>query len=369
MAAPEAGTYVATGRGNLRERRLSPDAQARLWGHALHAGAEGLVEVAAGRRRADGSLAMRSRSAADHFPAAGDLEPLARLVRRHREQGDEVFCTPLSRRRPRSGKAGEVLPGRVVWVDIDQSARLERLRSFPHRPHLVVYSGSGGAHAYWRLAERLPPEALEEANRKLAHRLGADPAVTDRARIMRVPGSFNHKAGRACRLAFCDLARPPIPVARLVAGLTDPDPPPPPPTAAERRRHAAMIAGDEAARIPPPAYFRALAGLEVPERGGHVACPLPDHHDQLASCMVYRDPSEGWHCYGCGRGGTVYDLASLLAGGRWGRDLRGQDFKELKRRVQRELGLEPPPAAALRRGGGLQEERRRADSINSGGNG
>src|SRR5919108_1726162 len=198
MASPGAGTFLARPGGRLRELRLSPDAQLKLWGHALHAGTDGLVEVAAGRRRPDGSLAMRSRAAADHFPAAGDLEALARLARRHRGLGDEVFCTPLSRRRPRSGKAGEVLPGRIVWVDIDQSARLERLRSFPHRPHLVVYSGSGGAHAYWLLAERLPPEALEEANRKLAHRLGADLAVTDQARIMRVPGSFNHKAGRAC---------------------------------------------------------------------------------------------------------------------------------------------------------------------------
>jgi hypothetical protein len=343
MAAPEAGTFMANGHGSLQARRLTADAQLKLWGHALHAGEEGLVEVAAGRRRADGSLAMRSRSAGDHFPTAGDLEALADLVRRHRELGEEVFCTPLTRRRPRPGKAGEVLPGRVVWVDIDESARLERLRSFPHRPHLVVYSGSGGAHAYWRLAERLPPAALEEANRKLAHRLGADLAVTDRARIMRVPGSFNHKAGRACRLAFCDLARAPIPVARLVAGLTDPDPPPPPPSAAERRRHAARIAGDEAARIPPPAYFRALAGLEAPDRGGHVPCPLPDHDDQLASCMVYREPGDGWWCYGCARGGTIYDLASLLEGGAWGRELRGADFRELKRRVQRRLGLEQPP--------------------------
>src|SRR5919108_695172 len=269
MAAPEAGTFIAAAGGSLRKRRLSLDAQARLWAHALHAGADGLVEVAAGRRRADGSLAMRSRAAADHFPAAGDRGALVRLVRRHRERGEEVFCTPLTRRRPRSGKAGEVLPGRIVWVDIDQSARLERLRSFPHRPHLVVYSGSGGAHAYWLLADRLRPEAVEEANRKLAHRLGADLAVTDRARIMRVPGSFNHKAGRACRLAFCDPARAPIPADRLVAGLTDPDPPPPPPSAADRRRHAAMIASNEAAQVTSPAYYRDLDSFhrEDPRRG------------------------------------------------------------------------------------------------------
>jgi hypothetical protein len=364
MAAREAGTFMATAGGSLQERRLSAEAQLKLWGHALHAGSDGLVEVAAGRRGPDGSLAMRSRSAADHFPAAGDLDALARLVRRHRELGDEVFCTPLTRRRPRSGKAGEVLPGRVVWVDIDQSVRLERLRSFPHRPHLVVYSGSGGAHAYWRLAERLPAEALEEANRKLAYRLGADLAVTDRARIMRVPGSLNHKAGRACRLAFCDLARAPIAVARLVAGLTDPAPPSPPPGAAERRRHAAMLASDDAARVPPPAYFRALAGVEVPDRGGHVPCPLDDHHDQLASCMVYRDPGDGWWCYGCSRGGTIYDLASSLEGGAWGRDLRGQDFRELKRRVQLQLGLEPPPSTE-----GLRHPRRRVETNRRGGAG
>src|SRR5919108_4088147 len=118
MASPGAGTFLARPGGNLQQRRLTPDGQARLWAHALHAGAGGLVELAAGRRRADGSLAMRSRSAADHFPPAGDLEALVRLVRRHREQGAEVFCTPLTRRRPRSGKAGEVLPGPILRVDI-----------------------------------------------------------------------------------------------------------------------------------------------------------------------------------------------------------------------------------------------------------
>jgi RepB DNA-primase from phage plasmid len=333
---------MASAGGRLEKRRLSPDSQAKLWGHALHAGAEGLVEVAAGRRRADGSLGMRSRSAADHFPAAGDVEALARLVRRHRELGDEVFCTPLTRRRPRSGKAGEVLPGRVVWVDIDQSARLERLRSFPHRPHLVVYSGSGGAHAYWRLAERLRPQALEAANRKLAHRLGADLAVTDRARIMRVPGSFNHKAGRPCRLAYLDLTRPPFAPARLCEGLEDPDQPPPPPDPAVVCRWAERIAKDDARRIPPPAYFRLLAGVEVPERGGDVRCPLPGHDEQHPSCRVYPTPERGWVCFGCQRGGTIYDLASLMEGGPGGRRgaLRDEAYRRARRRVHELLGLD-----------------------------
>jgi hypothetical protein len=80
--------------------------------------------------------------------------------------------------------------------------------------------------------------------------------------------------------------------------------------------------------------------------------------------MVYHDPGDGWWCYGCGRGGTVYDLASLLEGGPWGRTLRGENFKEIKRRVQRQLGLEPPPSAER-----LQQDDGRAETNQRGGAG
>jgi signal transduction histidine kinase len=59
-----------------------------------------------------------------------------------------------------------------------------------------------------------------------------------------------------------------------------------------------------------------------------VACPLPDHDDAYAyayaSCQVYAEAEQGWWCFGCQRG-RIYDLASLLSGGAWGRELRGRD--------------------------------------------
>jgi RepB DNA-primase from phage plasmid len=359
-------TLVISPEGEPDHGRLTADEQVALWGRALHTGAAGLVEVVVGRRRADGALLMRSRSEPGRFPRAGDLRALMRLARRHRQAGEEVFCTPLTRREPRAGKAGEILPARCAWVDIDEPANVDRLRAFAPRPHLVVYSGSGGAHAFWRLGPPLEPQQLEATNRKLAHHVGADLGSTDRARIMRLPG-HNHKAGRPCRIVFCDLASRAVDGEQLVAGLEDPAPPTRPPSPAELRRRLAFLAADEASRIPPPAYFRALAGVDVPERGGHVPCPLDDHHDQLASCMVYRDAAEGWWCFGCGRGGAIYDLASLLEGGAWGRDLRGQDFRELKRRVQRQLGMEPAGSAPGARTAGGQLARRPADSIDTGG--
>jgi hypothetical protein len=84
--------------------------------------------------------------------------------------------------------------------------------------------------------------------------------------------------------------------------------------------------------IEPPAYFRALAGVEVPD-GGMIPCPLPDHEDSHASCQVFEEPERGWWCYGCSRGGRIYDLASLMAGGPWGRDLREDAFLQARDRA------------------------------------
>jgi hypothetical protein len=170
--------------GARRSEPLTPDQQVALYARCLHEGRSGLVEVAAGRRAPDGCLRMRRRDDPAHYPVAGDQAALASLVRAHRAAGEEVFCTPLTRDHARPGSAA-VGSGQVVWVDIDDPAALECLRAFPHRPHLVVWSGSGGAHAYWRLAREASAEDIEAANRKLCHRLGGDPASTDRARIMR----------------------------------------------------------------------------------------------------------------------------------------------------------------------------------------
>jgi hypothetical protein len=45
---------------------------------------------------------------------------------------------------------------------------------------------------------------------------------------------------------------------------------------------------------------------------------------------VYDDPGRGWYCFGCDRGGSIYDLASLL----WDRPARGRDFIQLRRELE-----------------------------------
>ncbi len=78
---------------------------------------------------------------------------------------------------------------------------------------------------------------------------------------------------------------------------------------------------DDLEQIPPPAYFRALAGVDAPDGGGLVCCPL--HDDRTPSCNV--DAASGWYCHGCGRGGGIYQLAAMLLG-ITASPLRGADF-------------------------------------------
>jgi hypothetical protein len=74
-------------------------------------------------------------------------------------------------------------------------SRRRQLQDLPHPPSMRVCSG-GGWHLYWLLERPAVDERdlgrCEQAMRGLAEKLNGDP-VHDRSRILRVPGTFNHK--------------------------------------------------------------------------------------------------------------------------------------------------------------------------------
>lgn len=48
-----------------------------------------------------------------------------------------------------------------------------------------------------------------------------------------------------------------------------------------------------------------------PNRSGYISCPF--HTEKTASLKLYPE-SGGWHCFGCGRGGSVVDFVMELFG-------------------------------------------------------
>ena len=91
-------------------------------------------------------------------------------------------------------------------------------------------------------------------------------------RIMRLPGSFNGRRERWCRVLRADRLRDPLDPEQVRRAIPDPDPPRPAPAP----RSNGYQGEDELALIAPPAYFRALAGVEVPaERDDQVPAARP----------------------------------------------------------------------------------------------
>jgi hypothetical protein len=338
--------------GRVFSGALAPERHRALQLGVLHELTDGFVELAAGARR-DGRLHITTRRRTDHFlpggrAGGGDwLEALLDLTARHADRGEEVFVAPAVRAAPR-GEKQAVTATRFLWVDVDQPGRLSPLWAFlAERPcHLLVESGgSGGVHAYWKLAEPLSAtvttqrtgelvEPIERAHLRLIHHLGvgsdgkpnvADQACAERSRVMRLAGTINGKTGAHARILEADLQLPGYPSAQLVGHLPDPARGVPP---RPRQRGGNS---DPYKRISPPEYFERLAGVVVP-RDGLVCCPAARHTDRHASCSVGTSADQGWRCHagGCGARGAIYDLASVLLGGPWGGELRGEAFKRAR---------------------------------------
>jgi hypothetical protein len=308
---------------------------------------EAFVEIAHRYERNARKGPMR-RGRTGTFRRASELEAIAIEIERLARK-EHVWVGVVPRHpHPQTGELGgtkaHVAPARALWVDCDArdgAASVEALLQFRPQPHMIVASG-GGSHAYWLLRDPIgEPESLREANRALAAALAGDPQAADAARILRPPGTLNYKEEygepRPVELVFARW-HPRYSAAEVVGSL--------PGRRCARRngsgRLRASHAADPLQRIPPALYFRDLAGVE-PDRGGKVCCPLPAHEDPDPSCHVYDSPAKGWYCYGCGRGGDIYELAGAL----WGLRREGGAFIELRKLLHKRFGVERAGGTAV----------------------
>jgi CHC2 zinc finger len=250
----------------------------------------------------------------------------------------EVFMGVLPRARPSGRRADVVERASVLWADCDTPASVAALARFEPRASMVVASGSDRhLHAYWFLQEPVALDRLEELNRRLAAALGADGGVVTKPHtILRPAGSVNRKRSRSVpvrllgvhsdRRVSVDEIDAQLPQERFESASTS--------RALSARASSVIPSSDPLRLVPPPLYFERLTGLQV-GRSGKLRCLF--HDDRSPSLHVYREPGRGWYCFGCGRGGSIYDLAALLSG----RETRGQDFSKLRRELEELLMLPP----------------------------
>lgn len=238
-------------------------------------------------------------------------------------------------RKERRGSSDAIERLHVVWADCDTPESAKALNKFRPPPTMVVASGRG-LHPYWSLREPVDPETAVQANRSITGALGADLASTDAARILRPPGTFNHKRGAPrpveikrrnnSTYGIDELLVGELPARQAKAPTTDP---------------AAAASDDFLLTRAPAEYVELISGIKVTP-GSKIRCPLPGHEDKTPSFHIYKTVKRGWRCYGCGRGGTIYTFAAAFAG--LPLPLRGVDFL----RVQEALLVTYESRAGLR---------------------
>jgi hypothetical protein len=256
----------------------------------------------------------------------------------------DVYVGVLLRHR-RAGGRHACDQSHLAFIEIDRPDGLQQLQQYRCPPSIVIASGGspGHAHAYWQLRQPVGLDELEQANRRLANRLGGDLAATDAARVLRPPNTVNrkHSPPRPVQLIVLQPGRR-YQLAELTAGLTDPSPHPRP--APQCTRAATSQLDQQLLAIPAATYVPALTGIK-PNRAGKICCPF--HDDKTPSLQLY---DHGWYCFACRVGGSIYDFGALL----WGLDTRGSQFLELRQRLATELHVTPAvnrvtaPAAASR---------------------
>ena len=243
----------------------------------------------------------------------------------------DVYVGVLPRARRGGGRADVIERACVVWVDCDAGESVDALRAFRPLPAMVVASSAEKRHAYWFLTESVSLNVIETLNRRIALALDADVRCSDPARILRPAGSVNRKRSEPAAVRLLHLASDQRASVCDLERVLPPQPEPKEPVTAVVQRHGVAL-GDPLEAIPPRVYVELLTGQRV-GRSGKIRCPLHLHEDRVPSFHVYEHPGQGWYCFGCGRGGSVFDLAALL----WRRETRGSHFLELRRELHERL--------------------------------
>jgi hypothetical protein len=274
-------------------------------------------------RTATGGMRRRSIPARDTAAAAGLIAQLAGRT--------DVYAGVALREGGVHGGRTAISGSHLLYVECDHEHIERSLAGFPHLPTLEVASGTGRRlHLYWSLRSRVTNLEVEDASRRLALRLGGDRASVDVARLLRPPGTFNYKHDEPSPVRLVAYRAEALYTLRqLIAGLPKPVSAVVRENCPVRHRRTRTAVDRQLRAIPTADYVLVLSG-RAPASARKVACPF--HDDRDPSLHMYDGGS--FYCFGCRRGGTIYDFAAhLWLSGESASALRGRRFIEVRERL------------------------------------
>ena len=120
----------------------------------------------------------------------GSFEKHCPTLEKLNDRGAGIFVT-VNETNLNGRKADNIVRIRAVFADLDD-APLKPVREFGLRPHIIIETSPNRWHAYW-LTKELPLDEFTNIQKIIASRFRSDPAITDRSRVMRLPGFYHCK--------------------------------------------------------------------------------------------------------------------------------------------------------------------------------
>jgi hypothetical protein len=140
--------------------------------------------------------------------AAEDFQSWLRLQNDNRY---DVYVSMNALARSATGRTkADIETIRHIYLDFDEdgTAAVEKLlaRDDLPKPNYVLNTSTDRWQAMWKVQD-FSKDHAENLQRGLVREMGADPAATDCARVLRVPGFYNHKYARPFLVASQTLSR------------------------------------------------------------------------------------------------------------------------------------------------------------------
>lgn len=139
-------------------------------------------------------------SAKNLFIPLSKIDSIPAIIENHK--GQNAYFGVATRIEGDGSKAG-ILQIPALLVDLDlyklpdekKEESRQRYKNFPLKPTFVIDSG-GGRYFLWMFKEPASRDEIQRAEgllKRLASYFNGDPQATDASRILRIPGSLNHK--------------------------------------------------------------------------------------------------------------------------------------------------------------------------------
>lgn len=124
-------------------------------------------------------------------------EDFQRWLRRLNKEHYEIYIGMNPIREGAQGRTkADIAHIRHVYLDFDNhgtaAVRQMMAESKVPTPSHLIESSPGKSQAVWRV-QGFEPHQAENLMRNMVQRFGADPAAVDTARVLRLPGFYNHK--------------------------------------------------------------------------------------------------------------------------------------------------------------------------------